>query len=282
MPRSGSARRGGPAPARWHGRAAALAPTVEALPLMVWYRGAAPDIALAELAPGLGEEVLHVRNEGRNTDDQPSRRRNARRYRPAPRPVRPRPLPLPARPWRRSRRDDRAGKSTVASCRSASPHGRSCPPPQASRSASEALAVMARSAARRSACRRGFSGSPRDHRYPASACPSAPRRTARSPPAPAERPPACRRRGPPGALAAQQLGGDLAVQRVVLHYQQTHAPQPLGALHRGAAAGWLGRPVRRATHAAPSRPVAGRDRLGEKNRRRAARQVARIGQHPRP
>ena len=33
--------------------------------------------------------------------------------------------------------------------------------------------------------------------------------------------------GHPGALAAQQLGGDLAVQRVVLHYQQTHAPQPL-------------------------------------------------------
>ena len=53
---------------------------------------------------------------------------NARRYRPAPRPVRPRPLPLPARP-RRSCRDDRAGKAPGAPCRSASPHGRSCPPP---------------------------------------------------------------------------------------------------------------------------------------------------------
>ena len=63
-------------------------------------RGAALDIALAELAFELGEEVLHVRNEApQHLDDQlQAAARNARRYRPAPRPVRPRPLPLPARP----------------------------------------------------------------------------------------------------------------------------------------------------------------------------------------
>ena len=59
-------------------------------------RGAALDIALAELAFELGEEVLHVGTKRRNTWTISSRA--ARRYRPAPRPVRPRPLPLPARP----------------------------------------------------------------------------------------------------------------------------------------------------------------------------------------
>ena len=114
-------------------------------PLMVCRSRRCLDIALAELAFELGEEVLHVRNEApQHLDDQlQCCRRNARRYRPAPRPVRPRPLPLLARPRRRSCRDDRAGKAPGAPCRSASPHGRSLAARQASRSASEALAVMA-------------------------------------------------------------------------------------------------------------------------------------------
>ena len=50
----------------------ALAPTVEALPLMVCRSRRRLDIALAELAFELGEEVLHVRNEApQHLDDQP-------------------------------------------------------------------------------------------------------------------------------------------------------------------------------------------------------------------
>ena len=215
-------------------------------------RGAALDIALAELAFELGEEVLHIRNEApQHLDDQPSRRRNARRYRPAPRPVRPRPLSLPA-PCRRSCRDDRADKAPCASCRSASPHGRSCPPP---------CRLRGRPARRWRSYDRQPGEAPVGADSPGRSRPSisgicmsistASNGTLAS--STAERPPAHRRRGL-GALAAQQLGGDLAVQRVVLHYQ-THAPQPLGA-PPGAAAGWPGRPVHRAGHAAPSRPAA--------------------------
>ena len=109
-------------------------------------RGAALDIALAELAFELGEEGPACRNEApQHLDDPaPGCRRNARRYRPAPRPVRPRPLPLPARPWRRSCRDDRAGKAPGGSLSigfatwSFMPAAR-----RLRRSASEALAVMA-------------------------------------------------------------------------------------------------------------------------------------------
>ena len=63
MPRSDQ-RGAGPAPARWH---RALAPTVEALPLMVCRVGAALDIALAELAFELGEEVPMSGTKRRNT-----------------------------------------------------------------------------------------------------------------------------------------------------------------------------------------------------------------------
>ena len=44
---------------------------MEALPLMVCRVAALPDIALAELAFELGEEVLHIRNEApQHLDDQ--------------------------------------------------------------------------------------------------------------------------------------------------------------------------------------------------------------------
>ena len=57
------------------------------------------DIALAELAFELGEEVLHVRNEApQHLDDQLRLPPKRPTISPAPRPVRPRPLPLPARP----------------------------------------------------------------------------------------------------------------------------------------------------------------------------------------
>ena len=122
----------------------ALAPTVEALPLMVCRVAALPWTSPSPSWRSSWAKGPACRNEApQRLDDQlQGCRRNARRYRPAPRPVRPRPLPLPAR-WRRSCRDDRAGKAPGAPCRSASPHGRSCPPQAASRSASEALAVMA-------------------------------------------------------------------------------------------------------------------------------------------
>ena len=256
MPRSD--RRGaGPAPARWHGRQGAGANGGSAALDGMQGRGAALDIALAELAFELGEEVLHVRNEApQHLDDQlQGYRRNARRYRPAPRPVRPRPLPLPARPGAAPAEMTEQAKHQallVDRLRHMVVHARR---QAASRSASEALAVMAGSAARRSARRRGFSGSPRDHRYPASACPSAPRRTARSPPAPAERPPARRRRGHPGALAAQQLGGDRRFS-ALSSTTSRRTPRNRWVRSTGRGGGLAGRPVRRATHAAPSRPVA--------------------------
>ena len=75
-------------------------------------RGAALDIALAELAFELGEEVLHVRNEApQHLDDQlQAAAETPDDIAPAPRPVRPRPLPLPARPWRRSCRQTEQAK----------------------------------------------------------------------------------------------------------------------------------------------------------------------------
>ena len=109
----------------------ALAPTVEALPLMVCRVAALPWTSPSPSWRSSWAKRSCMSGTKRATPGRsaPGCRRNARRYRPAPRPVRPRPLPLPARPWRRSCRDDRAGKAPGAPCRSASPHGRSCPPP---------------------------------------------------------------------------------------------------------------------------------------------------------
>ena len=253
MPRSGSARRRACSsslarPAR------ALAPTVEALPLMYAGSGAAPGHRprRAGVRAGRRGPACPERSAATPGRSAPVTAETPDDIAPAPRPVRPRPLPLPARLGAAPAEMTGAGKAPGA-LRSASPHGRSCPP--------AGFAVGQRGVGghgqigqlRRSACRRGFSGSPRDHRYPASACPSAPRRTARSPPAP-ERPPARRRRGPPGRLAAQQLGGDLAVQRCPPLPADT--PRNRWVRSTGRGGGLPGRPVRRATHAAPSRPAA--------------------------
>ena len=79
--------------------ARALAPTVEALPLMVCRVAALPWTSpspswRSSWAKRSCMSGTKRRNTGRSA---PGCRRNARRYRPAPRPVRPRPLPLPAR-----------------------------------------------------------------------------------------------------------------------------------------------------------------------------------------
>ena len=93
-------------------------------------RGAAPDIALAELAFELGEEVpyvgtapnLHWTISSGLPPKRPTISPRASTSSPAS-------AAVAGAPWRRSCRDDRAGKAPGAPCRSASPHGRSCPPP---------------------------------------------------------------------------------------------------------------------------------------------------------
>ena len=134
------------------------------------------------------------------------------------------------------------------------------------------------SAARRSARRRGFSGSPRDHRYPASACPSAPRRTARSPPAPAERPPARRRRGP---QAPSLLNSSAATWRFSALSSTTSRRTPATAGCAPPARRRVGRgalfAVQRMQHRVGQ--LLGRDRLGENRREGRRAVVARIGQH---
>ena len=145
---------------------------------------------------------------------------------------------------------------------------------QASRVGQRGVGGHGRSAARRSARRRGFSGRLETidirhlhvHQH----------RVERSPPAPAERPPARRRRGPPGALAAQQLGGDGGSARCPPPADAR--PATAGCAPPGAAAGWPRRPRRRAAHAARVGQLLGRDRLGEIDEGRRA-VVARIGQH---
>ena len=151
--RAADRRGAGPAPARWHGRPGALAPTVEALPLMVCRVAALPWTSPSpSWRSSWAKRSCMSGTKRRNTWTISSRLPPKRpTISPAPRPVRPRPLPLPARPWRRSCRDDRAGKAPGAPCRSASPWSFMPAARQASRSASEALAVMAGSAARRSA-----------------------------------------------------------------------------------------------------------------------------------
>ena len=130
MPRSGSARRRACSsslarPARGAGANGGSA----ALDGMQG-RGAALDIALAELAFELGEEVLHVGTKRRNTWTISSRLPPKRpTISPRASTSSPASAAVAGAPWRRSCRDDRAGKAPGAPCRSASPHGRSCPPP---------------------------------------------------------------------------------------------------------------------------------------------------------
>ena len=156
--RAADRRGAGPAPARWHGAGA----TVEALPLMVCRVAALPRTSPSPSWRSSWSEGPACRKAPQHLDDQlQGCRRNARRYRPAPRPVRPRPLPLPAR-QRRSCRDDEQAKHQallVDRLRHMVVHAR--------RQAGFAVGQRgvgghgAGSAARRSARRRGFSGSPR-------------------------------------------------------------------------------------------------------------------------
>ena len=252
--RAADRRGAGPAPARWHGRQGAGANGGSAALDGMQGRGAALDIALAELAFELGEEVLHVRNEapqhGRTISSglppkRPTISPRASTSSPASAAVAGAPCAaaeMTEQAKHRALLVDRLRHMVVHARRQGELRGR---PARRWRS-------WRGSAARRSARRRGFSGSPRDHRYPASACPSAPRRTARSPPAPAERPPARRRRGHPGALAAQQLGGDRRFSALSSTSRRT-PPRWVRSTGRG---GGLPEAPWSPCNAAPSRPVA--------------------------
>ena len=229
----------------------------EALPLMVCRVAALPDIALAELAFELGEEgpACPERSAATPGRSAPGCRRNARRYRPAPRPVRPRPLPLPARPRAPLCRDDRAGKAPGALSIGFATWSFMPAAGQASRSASEALAVMADRQPGEAPVGADSPGRletidirhlhVHQHRV---------ERHARLQHLLNARQPAVGE-GHPGALAAQQLGGDWRFS-ALSSTTSRRTPATAGCAPPGAAAGWPGRPVRRATHAAPSRPVA--------------------------
>ena len=261
--------------------ARALAPTVEALPLMVCRVAALPGHRPRRAGVRAGRRGPACRNEApQHLDDQLQAAAET------PDDIAPR-LDQFARvrcrcrrARRRSCRDDRAGKAPGAPCRSASPHGRSCPPPGG-------FAV-----GQRGVGGHGGIGSPAkrpsarilrvasDHRYPASACPSAPRRTARSPPAPAERPPAPPSAGPPGrprcSTARRRRRRFSALSST---HQQTHAPTAAGARSTGRAAGWPDAPCSPcnacSTESASCLGVTGLVKIDEG--RRAV--VARIGQH---
>ena len=258
----------GPAPARWHGRQGAGANGGSAALDGMQGRGAAWTSPSPSWRSSWAK-VLHVRNEAPHLDDQ------LRAAAETPDDIAPR-LDQFARvrcrcrrAWRRSCRDDRAGKAPGAPCRSASPHGGPARRQAASRSASEALAVMAGSAARRSARRRGFSGRletidirhlhVHQHRV---------ERHARL--QHLLNVPARRRRGHPGALAAQQLGGDGGSARLSSTPADARPATAGCALHQRG--GGLARAplfaVQRMQHRVGQ--LLGRDRLGE-NRRRAAR-----------
>ena len=279
MPRSGSARRRACSSSLAR-PAGALAPTVEALPLMVCRVAALPGHRprRAGVRAGRRGPACPERSAATPGRSAPGCRRNARRYRPAPRPVRPRPLPLPARPGAAPAEMTEQAKHQallVDRLRHMVVHARR---QAASRSASEALAVMARigSPAKRPsarilrvASRPSISG----------ICMSISTASNGTPPAPAERPPARRRRGPPGrprcSTARRRPGGSARCPPLPADAR----PATAGCAPPGAAAGWPGRlfAVQRMQHRVGQ--LLGRDRLGEKidEGRRAV--VARIGQH---
>ena len=228
-----------------------------------------------------GEEVLHVRNEApQHLDDQlgtaPKRPTISPR---TPRPVRPRPLPLPARPWRRSPRR-RAGQA-----------------PRRSLSIGFAtLVVHARRAdavgqrgvgghggigGPASARRRGFSGSPPRPSISGicmSISTARVERHARLQHLLNARQPAVgeARRRPRCSTARRRL----AVQRVVLHYQQTRTPTNRWVRSTGRGGGLAGAPCSPcnacSTESASCLSVTGLIEKIDEGRRAV---VARIGQH---
>ena len=130
IPRRGSARRR-PAPARWHGRPGAGANGGSAALDGMQGRGAALDIAPRRAGVRAGRRgpacpersaatrTISSRLPPETPDDIAPRLDQFARVR----------CRCRRAPQRRSCRDDRAGKAPGAPCRSASPHGRSCPPP---------------------------------------------------------------------------------------------------------------------------------------------------------
>ena len=130
MPRS--RRRGaGPAPARWHGRPGALAPTVEALPLMVCRVAALPWTSPSpSWRSSWAKRSCMSGTKRRNTwtissrlpPKRPTISPRASTSSPASAAVAGAPGAAPAEMTEQA-------KHPGAPCRSASPHGRSCPPP---------------------------------------------------------------------------------------------------------------------------------------------------------
>ena len=208
--------------------ARALAPAVEALRDGMQGRGAATDIALAELAFELERRVTMSGTKHRNTwtissVHLPTISPRACASSPTSAAV------SPARPWRRSCRDDRAGKAPGAPCRSASPHGRHAAARRLRGQPARRWRSWRGSAARRSARRRGFSGSPRDHRH-LHVHQHRVERHARLQHLLNARQPAVGEGHQ--ALAAQQLGGDLAVPARCPPLPADARPATAGCLHR--------------------------------------------------
>ena len=257
----------------------ALAPTVEALPLMVCRVAALPWTSPSpSWRSSWAKRSCISGTKRRNTWTISSRLPPKRpTISPAPRPVRPRPLPLPARPSAAPAEMTEQAKHQallVDRLRHMVVHARR---QAASRSASEALAVMAdrqpgeapSAQILQVASRPSISG----------ICMSiSTASNARSPPAPAERPPARRRRG---HRAPSLLNSSAATWRFSALSSTTSRRTPwlAGCAPPGAAAGWPGAlfAVQRMQHRVGQ--LLGRDRLGEKidEGRRAV--VARIGQH---
>ena len=220
--------------------ARALAPTVEALPLMVtWGRGAALDIA-RRAGVRAGRRGPHVRNEApQHLDDQlQTAAETPRRYRPAPRPVRARVRCRCRRPPRRSCRD-RAGSR----------------PGALSIGFATWSFMPAASRLRGRPARRWRSwpwiGSPAkrsvgadspgrletiDIRHLHVHQHRVERHARLQHLLNAASPPSARATGRPSLLNSS--AATCGVQRVVLHYQQTHAPQPLVRPPGAAAVGW--------------------------------------------
>ena len=238
MPRSNQ-RGAGPAPARWHGRQGAGASS--ALDGMQG-RGAAADIALAELA-FRRRRSPYPGTKRRNTWTISSRLPPKRpTISPRASTSSPASAAVAGAPERRSCRDDRAGKAPGAPCRSASPmviHARRPGAATAGQPAG-ALAVMAEigSPAKRVGADSSVASENRvirhlhvhQHRVDA-------------PPAPAERPPARRRRKP---TRAPSLLNSSATWRFSALSSTTSRRTwlSLGALHRARRRGWP-KPVRR-------------------------------------
>ena len=258
----------GPAPARWHGRPGAGANGGSAVLDGMQGRGAAWTSPSPSWRSSWAKRSCMSGTKRRNTWTISSRLPPKRpTISPRASTSSPASAAVAGAPWRRSCRDDRAGKAPGAPCRSASPHGhRSCPPPGR---------LRGRPARRWRSWRDRQPGeapvgadSPGRPSRPSISgiCMSistASNGTLAS--STAERPPARRRRGPPGALcstARRRPGG--SARCPPLPADARPATRWVGSTRRGG--GLAGAPlfaVQRMQHRVGQ--LLGRDRLGGKS-----------------